>query len=67
MVYLVVPDACITTTRMVKLTKHTFCERGIECKVRSTNTCKARMNGANVRNPQIHVHRYTLTPTYFKF
>ena len=25
---------------------------------------KARMNGANVRYPQIHVHKYTFTPTY---
>ena len=25
------------------------------------------MNGANVRNPQINVHKYTFTPTYFNY
>ena len=65
---LIVPDACITTIRIVKWLPNTNSVRGVmSVKWESTKCAKHKVNGVNVRYPKIHVHRYTLTPTNYNF
>ena len=48
------------------ITKHTPVSGELSVKWDPQIVRKARMNGANVRYPQIHVHKYTFTPKYLK-
>ena len=61
-VYLVVPGACTTTTRMVKCYQTHPCEWRIECKVRSTNSAQSTNEWSECEistNSRAQIHFYT--------
>ena len=59
-VYLVVPGACTTTTRMVKRYQTHPCEWRIECKVRSTNSAQSTDEWSECEK----IHKFTCTNTH---